>query len=205
VLEAGAKGRIYTGLMPDSTADHLRHALANGTVADHLARFSPKPGDGVLIPAGSVHSLGDVVVFEVQENSDVTFRLYDWDHVDTKTGQPRPLQVDQAMACIDFAQGKITPVVSVVENDKMALRERLFSCAHFHLWRLSGASPFTVGVVETPRVLVCLGGEGLLEHGGSHYAVRKGEVWLLPAVVGACAFQPRGIVTLLEIALPDGA
>jgi mannose-6-phosphate isomerase len=64
----------------------------------------PKPGDAVFIPAGTVHTLGGgVVVFEVQQNSDVTFRLYDWGHVDAKTGQPRPLQVDQAFACIDFA------------------------------------------------------------------------------------------------------
>ena len=106
VLEAGAKSRIYAGLKPATTADTLRQALANGTVrtvADQLASFTPKPGDGIFIPAGTVHSLGDVVVFEVQENSDVTFRLYDWNHVDAKTGQPWPLQVDQAMACIDFA------------------------------------------------------------------------------------------------------
>ena len=66
----------------------------------------PEPGDGVFIPAGTVHALGgDVVVFEIQENSDVTFRLYDWDHVDAKTGRPRALQVEQALACIDFAGG----------------------------------------------------------------------------------------------------
>jgi mannose-6-phosphate isomerase len=205
ILEAGPEGRIYAGLKHGATTDNLREAVANRTVANHLASFKPKPGDGVLIPAGTVHSLGDVVVFEVQENSDVTFRLYDWDHVDSKTGQPRPLQVNQAMACIDFAQGEITPVVPVVEDHEAALRERLFSCEHFRLWRLTGDSTFTVGVAETPRVLVCIGGEGVLEHGGSHYAVRKGDVWLLPAVVGACAFQPRGVVTLLEISLPDGA
>jgi len=55
----------------------------------------------------------------------VTFRLYDWNHVDAKTGQPRPLQVEQAMACIDFAQGAICPVVPVVEDAKLVLRERL--------------------------------------------------------------------------------
>jgi len=204
VMETGPESRIYAGLKPGTTTDNLRDAVANRTVAKHLASFRPKPGDGVLIPAGTVHSLGDVVVFEVQENSDVTFRLYDWDHVDTKTGQPRPLQVDQAMACIDFAQGEITPVVPVLEDHKVARRERLFSCAHFRLWRLSGDLPFSVGAAETPRVLVCIGGEGLLEHGSAHYAVSKGEVWLLPAVVGACAFQPRGVATVLEISLPDG-
>ena len=126
VLEAGTKSRIYAGLKPATTADVLRRALTNGTVADQLASFTPKPGDGIFIPAGTVHSLGDVVVFEVQENSDVTFRLYDWKHVDPKTGQPRPLQVDQAMACIDFAQSAIRPVVPVVEDAKPVLRERLF-------------------------------------------------------------------------------
>jgi mannose-6-phosphate isomerase len=130
---------------PGTTADNLRRALANGTVADHLACFTPKPGDGVFMPAGTVHSLGDVVVFEVQENSDVTFRLYDWDHVDAKTGQPRPLQVDQAMACIDFAQGAGGPVVPVVDEVKPVLRERLFDCEHFGLWRFCAESPFGVG------------------------------------------------------------
>ena len=89
VLEAGTESRIYAGLKPGTTADDLRRAITNGTVADHLAYFTPKPGDGVFLPAGTVHALGgDIVVFEVQQNSDVTFRLYDWDHVDAKTGQP---------------------------------------------------------------------------------------------------------------------
>ena len=87
VLEAGTESRIYAGLKPATTQESLQQALINGTVADCLASFKPNPGDAVLIPAGTVHSLNDVVVFEVQENSDVTFRLYDWDHVDAKTGQ----------------------------------------------------------------------------------------------------------------------
>jgi mannose-6-phosphate isomerase len=59
-------------------------------------------------------------VFEVQENSDVTFRLYDWNHVDAKTHQPRPLQVEQALACIDWTQGAIGPVMPVVEGREPA-------------------------------------------------------------------------------------
>jgi mannose-6-phosphate isomerase len=145
------------------------------------------------------------VVFEVQENSDVTFRLYDWDHVDAKTGRRRDLQVDQALACIDFTQGAIVPVVPVVEALKPVLRERLFLCEHFGLWRLHAESPFTVGVQGTPRVLVCLAGNGQLEQDGAHYAFARGDVLLLPAVTGVCFCRPRGAVSLLEISLPEGA
>jgi mannose-6-phosphate isomerase len=203
VLEAGPSSRIYAGLDPGTTADDLRQALANRTVADHLASFTPKPGDGVFLPAGTVHSLGGPVVFEVQENSDVTFRLYDWDRLDAKTGQPRDLQVEQALACIDFAQGVVGPVAPVVEVATPVLRERLFDCDYFRLWRLSWELPFVVGAAGAPRLLVCIAGEGQLEHGGAVYAVGKGDVFLLPAVVGTCSFQPRGAVSLLEIAVPE--
>jgi mannose-6-phosphate isomerase len=203
VLEAEPESRIYAGLQPATTADNLRQAIADGTVVDHLAYFAPKPGDGILLQAGTVHSLGGVVVFEVQENSDVTFRLYDWNHIDAKTGRPRHLQVEQAMACIDFARGATGPVVPVVEDVKPVLRERLFLCEHFGLWRLHGESPFTVGAARTPRVLVCIAGEGQLEYDGADCAVGKGNVLLLPAVVGACLCRPRGAISVLEISLPE--
>jgi mannose-6-phosphate isomerase len=204
VLEAEPKSRIYAGLKPGTSADDLRRALANRTVADHLASFSPRPGDGVFLQAGTVHSLGGLVVFEVQQNSDVTFRLYDWDRVDAETGQPRALQVDQAIACIDYAQGPVSPVAPVVEAAQPVLRERLFHCEHFGLWRFRGETLFTVGAAETPRVLVCVAGAGQLEHSGAIYDVGKGDVLFLPAVVGACFYRPHGAVSLLEIALPEG-
>jgi mannose-6-phosphate isomerase len=203
VLEAGAKSRIYAGLKPGTTTDDLRRAVASGVVADNVASFVPKQGDGVLVPAGTVHSLGDVVVFEIQENSDVTFRLDDWGHVDPRTGRPRALQVDQALSAIDVAQGAVAPVAPVVEETKPVERERLFDCDHFRLWRLRGRSPFAVGAADAPRVLVCIEGTGRVEHGGESYAVRKGEVLLLPATVGVCAFRPSGPATLLEAALPQ--
>ena len=204
VVEAAPESRIYAGLKPGTTPDDLRRALTNGTVADDLVWFSPKPGDGVFVPAGMVHALGgDVVAFEIQQNSDVTFSLYDWDHVDAKTGQRRPLQIDQALACVDFAEdgaaGLVTPVV---EATTPAERERLFHCEHFWLWRLRGQSPFTVGAAGVPRILVCIEGAGQVEHLGANYAVGKGDVLLLPAVVGECTFHPHGAVSLLEIAVP---
>ncbi len=101
VIEAEQQSHIYAGLKPGTTAGALRHSMATGAIADSLLNIVPKPGDAVFVPAGTVHSPGGgIVVFEVQQNSDVTFRLDDWGHVDAKTGKPRPLQVDQAFACI---------------------------------------------------------------------------------------------------------
>jgi mannose-6-phosphate isomerase len=204
VLEAGQKSRIYAGLMPGTTAANLRQSLVSGTVPDHLAYFTPEPGDAVFVRAGTVHSLGgNIVVFEIQQNSDVTFRLYDWNHVDANTGELRELQIDKAMACINFAQGEVGPAVPVVESTTPVERERLFDCEHFRLWRLRGDLPFVVGASNGARVLVCVDGAGHVEHGGAKYAVGKGDVFLLPAVLGACDFQPGTAVTVLEIALPD--
>jgi mannose-6-phosphate isomerase len=203
VLEATPESRVYAGLKPGTTADDLRRALTNGEVADHLACFTPMPGDGVFLRAGTVHSLGDdVVVFEVQQNSDVTFRLYDWGRVDPKTGQPRALQVDRALACIDFAEGPVGPVTPVVETTAPVERERLLQCEYFWLWRVRGHSPFTVGAAGVPRVLVCIEGVGQVEHCGAAYVIGKGDVLLLPAVIGAYTFRPLSQVNLLEIALP---
>jgi mannose-6-phosphate isomerase len=204
VLEASPGSHIFAGLKPGTTETGLRQALAKGGVADCLASFTPKSGDAVFLPAGTVHALGgDIVVFEVQQNSDVTFRLYDWNHVDAKTGQQRPLQVDQALKCIDFAHGAAGLVAPVVEEITPVKRERLFHCEQFGLWRLLGDAPFSVGAAGVPRILVVIDGAGQVDHGESTYAARKGDVYLLPAVSGACMFRPRGIVNVLEIEIPE--
>jgi mannose-6-phosphate isomerase len=202
VLEAGREGRVFAGLKPGTSAAILQRDVTHGTVVERLNSFRPKPGDGVLIPAGSVHSLCDVVVFEVQQNSDVTFRLFDWNHLDPRTGRPRPLQVEQAMACIDFARGAIEALIPRVEQVTPVLRESVIQCDKFGVTRISGEKSFVVGAAQMPRVLVCLAGRGELEHAGARYAFGKGDLLLLPAVVGTCPFQPRGFVSLLEVSLP---
>ncbi len=203
VLEAGPESRIYAGLKPGTTEDGLRRALTNGTVADQLVCITPKPGDAVFLLAGTVHTLGgDIVVFEVQQNSDVTFRLYDWNHIDAKTGQPRALQVDQALACVNFGESAGGLLAPMAEAAMPVQRERLFDCEQFRLWRLRGQSPFTVGAADVPSVVVCIEGAGQVEHGGATYGVGKGDVWLLPALAGVCTFQPRSEVSLLEIGIP---
>jgi len=205
ILEAELGSRVYAGLKPGVSAEDLQ-AISKLTVNRCLASFSPQRGQGVLIEAGVVHTLGDgVVVFEVQENSDVTFRLYDWDHIDSKTGQQRPLQIEEALACVDLT---LCPVaVGALQNETMPLvtNELLFNDPHFRLWRLQGAAPFVVGAPDEPRVLVCVEGTGNVEFDGADFILEKGVVVLLPAVLGRCRFRPDTSVTLFEIAGPECA
>jgi len=199
VLEAGGKSLICSGLKPGATEAGLRLAVTNGLVADQLACFTPKPGDAVFTPGGMVHSLGgDIVVFEVQQNSDVTFRLFDWNHVDAKTGKARPLQVEEAIAAIDFEHATGGVVTPVAVTATPVCRQRLFDCAYFRLWRVRGEAPFTVGAPGSPRVLVCIEGRG---KAGAE-PVARGDVVLLPAEIGTCTFTPCGEVTVLEIEIP---
>jgi mannose-6-phosphate isomerase len=203
VLEADPTARIYAGLKPGATRDGLA-TLTVKTVDDILSSFTPVVGQAVLIEAGTVHSLGDgAMVFEVQENSDVTFRLYDWGHLDAKTGKPRDIQVGQALACINLDQGRIAPVEALVLETAPFLKEQVIDTSHFQVTRFSGAAPFPVGARDEPRILVCLAGGGQIAYEGSHYALRRGGVMLLPASVGPCRFSPDGDVILLEIAVPD--
>jgi mannose-6-phosphate isomerase len=205
VLEAGAKSRIYAGLTDEINEADMRSALDGGEVAECLSSFHPSAGDAVFIPGGTVHTLGDgVVVFEIQQNSDETFRLYDWGHVDAKTGEPRPLQVDRALAAVDYAECDAGLVRPVIEDAAPLDREQLFSCDYFQLSRLRGDSPFLVGAPGLPSMLVCIDGTGEIEHAGTDYAMRKGDVFLMPAEMGTCTCLPCGSpVNVLEIAIPE--
>lgn len=196
VLEASPDSFIYAGLKSGTTADQLRRAVAGTTVGDCLASFTPHVGDGVLLPAGTVHALGSgTVVFEVQQNSDLTYRLFDWDRADPATGQRRELQVDRALACTDFAAGPVVPVVPVGED--------LLHCEQFGVQRWSGQTRVRVGAEDTARVVVCLSGAGRLEYDNRVFPLRMGDVLLVPAVVGACEFQPDPTAILLEVSLPE--
>jgi len=202
VLMADPDSVIYAGLKPGTTPDDLR-SLSSETANNHLASFQPSIGDGVYIPAGTVHALGGgVVVFEVQQNSDVTFRLYDWDRVDPQTGHSRELHVEQAIACVDFEQGEIGPVLPVVESTGPVWRDQIISCPFFEINRVVANSTFDCARAGSPIVLVCADGQGEIESGGAMHPVRKGDVYLLPAGMEACAFHPEGQVMVFEVSIP---
>lgn len=200
VLAARKAARIYAGLKPGTTPKDL--ATLDAKNADtYLPSFTPEVGQAVMIEAGTVHSLGDgVIVFEVQENSDTTFRLFDWDHIDAKTGKPRPLQIEKALSAIDFDQGRIKPLPA---SD--AAHQHLLENNHFHVTRWHKSDDFAVGATADPRVLVCAEGTGKVIAGDCKVTMKRGDVVLLPASLGTAKFSPAEATTLFEIGIPEAA
>jgi mannose-6-phosphate isomerase len=188
ILDANpATSRIYAGLVPGTTAETLQAALTAKTVVESLYAFSPRVGDCVFLPAGTVHAIGrDILLFEVQQTSDITYRLYDWDRVDPKTGLPRETHVERAIRCTDFSKGPCGPVSPDGST--------LVDCAYFRMLRLDLKSPTKhVG----PCLVVCLSGMVELKHRGKSYLARDGAVYLVPK--GETELTPHGPCDVLKI------
>ncbi len=110
VLHAEPGSRIYAGLKEGVDRPRLEKAIAEGTVADCLHSFEPTVSDCVYLPAGTIHALGGgITIFEVQQTSDTTYRLFDWNRVDAKTGRPRDLHIEKALASTDFKHEPVRP------------------------------------------------------------------------------------------------
>lgn len=106
-------GPIFAGFKPDVTADDVVRAVEDGSFEELLVRFDAKVGECYFIPGGLVHAIGEgTSVFEVQQSSDTTFRLYDWGRVDAK-GKPRKLHVKEALAAMDMSIPPPIPTDSV--------------------------------------------------------------------------------------------
>lgn len=197
ILDADpSTSRIYAGFRPGVTADTFRAALAKNTTPDTLHSFTPRRGDCVFLAAGTVHAIGaNILLFEVQQTSDTTYRLYDWDRVDATTGKPRELHLDHGLDCADFGKGPCDPIVPIRGD---AGRENLVDCEYFALDRLTFDSPTRLGRPGECRVVVVTAGQGTL--GGE--LVGFGDVVLLPASVGAFELVPDGPMTVLECGLP---
>ncbi len=144
-----------------------------------------------------------MLLFEVQQTSDITYRLYDWGRVDAKTGKPRDLHVDDALACSDFARGPCDPVRPVAVDEAQWWREELVGCRYFNLTRHRATRPFPVGAAGQCRVVVCVGGRGSLGWHSIFWPMKAGDVILLPAAVGQAWCQAEDqAFRVLECGLP---
>lgn len=108
IASATEDADIYAGLKKDATRDGFERALLNGTVADQLHRIPVKSGDAIFIPSGRVHAIGGGnVIVEVQQNSDTTYRVFDWNRTGLD-GKVRALHIEESMASIDFDDAEPT-------------------------------------------------------------------------------------------------
>ncbi|OWK35615.1 type I phosphomannose isomerase catalytic subunit [Fimbriiglobus ruber] len=196
ILDADpATSKVYAGFRPGVTPADFRAAMTSKTTQHTLHSYTPTPGDCLFLRAGVVHAVGaNILLFEVQQTSDITYRLYDWDRVDAKTKKPRDLHIDKGLECSDFAAGPCHPVAPAWSGR----RERLVDCEHFTLHRVTDGSLFPVGAAGACRAVVGTAGRGELVWSGGRVPIETGSVLLLPAAVGVCTIEPSGTMTVLE-------
>lgn len=199
ILSATPESRVWAGLKPGVGPDDLREAIEIGTVADYLHAFTPRKGDFVYLPAGTVHAVGGGVCFaEIQQTSDATFRLFDWNRRDAQ-GNARTLHVDQGLASIHWTQGPIHPLR--VSNDTKDHRQRLVACRYFEVEHVRSSTPWPVGGRGQLQALIVTEGHGRFGNGA---AVTTGEAWILPAAMPAMPLHPATSLAGLLCTLPIG-
>jgi mannose-6-phosphate isomerase len=206
VLSTAPGSRIYAGLLPGVDESKLRAALQAGTVAECLHHFEPQPGDCVFLRAGTVHAVGGgVLMAEVQQTSDATFRLFDWNRRDAQ-GKRRQLHIEEALASIHWDYGPVQPVKAAGFGDtsvKGAVqRQPLVHCPYFHLDYVQSGEPFPMGGEGKLQTLVVLQGKGRLATGDAEDAVAAGQVWVVPASVLKGLCRPDPALKLLLTTLP---
>ncbi len=190
IMEADPGSCVFAGLKPGVDRKEMERAIQVGEVEECLHRLPVRVGDCVFIPAGTVHALGEgVLLAEVQQSSDVTFRLFDWNRPGTD-GKPRPLHIEQSLECIDYSRGPVSAAVPIVERTDRGVRiERLASCPYFTLRRYEGSGEITRAAENRCAVWIVLDGEVRWTRGPAAEstsfsippAATRGETLLLPA------------------------
>lgn len=203
IMEAEPGSRLYVGLNRGVTAAQLRTTLQTGDLESCLHSFPARAGDCIHVPAGTVHAIGEgIVLAEVQQPSDLTFRLYDWGRLDQQ-GRPRPLHIEQAFQCIDFARGPVDPVAPIPVRDVGHRCEDLLATPAFVMRRHVAAEPFCIPDDGRFHVLLVLGGGADLHSAADAIRMQRGSTVLLPARRAAATMRPRGEATLLDVYLPE--
>ena len=200
VLAAEPGSEIYAGLKRGVDRAGLAREVQRGNCAACLHKFQPSPGDCVFIPAGTVHALGaGLLIAEIQQASDTTFRLHDWNRVDAQ-GRPRALHVEESLATIDDARGPVVP--QTPQPTERPHVERLVACEKFVLDRWRCDEPQKLGGDERFHLLAVL--EGAIDVAGDPVGepLSAGQTLLLPAVCGETPITPLKPSVLLDIYLP---
>jgi mannose-6-phosphate isomerase len=202
-VAADAGAGVLVNLKPGVTPSSFRRAIAEGTAESNLEFLPIKTGDAVFVPAGTVHTIGPgLVLCEIQQNSDITYRVFDYERRDAK-GEFRPLHLEKALAVMNFGEqtgGKIEPV----QIPRGAVMETFYvACRHFatEKWEFSERmSAVTSG--DHFDLLIVLRGEGTFECVGQSLPYSTAHVWLIPAALGEYQITPKHPTTLLRTYVP---
>jgi len=201
VVDAEPGSRIYAGLAPGVARADLAAAIRAGACATVLHSFEARAGDCIFIPAGTVHAIGaGLLVAEIQQSSDVTYRLFDWNRTGPD-GKPRPLHVEAGVEAVTRF-GPVAPVHPTATADPAVTR--LVTSDFFLFDEVRPTDTWKVGGDDTCHVVVVLDGTLEFDDRWQLPPAGRGRTILLPAALGrqslhCAAGRPA---TLLHVALP---
>lgn len=201
-----AGAQLLLGLKPGVNKEKFSEGLASHTLEDLFEVQLVRTGDTFFVPAGTPHSIGpSMVICEVQEYSDLTYRVYDYSRVDAR-GKPRELHIEKALDVTNFgrhAGGKVTPLSLRAEG---AARSLLAACRYFaaERWECSEKCEILPDAVRF-ELMVVLEGAGTLSWPDSAARYHRGECWLVPASQGHLEVRPEAPTSLLRAYVPDVA
>ena len=200
VVAAEPKSLIYAGLRPGVDRPTLAAAIQNGTCQECLNAFGAQSGDWVFLPAGTVHALGEgILVAEIQQSSDTTFRLFDWNRVGPD-GKARPLHIEQGLDATHFDAPEVAPLRCPIGEQDQSVA--LVQCDAFVLRRHVLSTPKTLAADEGFHVLTVLDGAVELEGEPTGQPLVRGQSALLSAAGGPVRATPKPRAVLFDACLP---
>jgi len=199
IVSADPGSLIYAGLQQDVNRSMLQEAIAAGQTEHVLHAFHPQPGEIVFIPAGTIHALGaGLVVAEIQQSSDTTFRLFDWNRIDAE-GNARPLHLQEALEVADYEAGPVKPFRC---DPTVGGWQTAVDCSKF-LLRLSQHGTASIGGDNKFHILTVPRGAATLQYGEWTETLRTGESRLLPAAMENCQVTVAENSAAMATCLPD--
>ncbi len=178
IADAKDGASIYYGFSKDVSREEVAESIKNNTVTDLLTRVSVQKGDAFFVPAGTVHALlSGVTVIEIQQNSNITYRVYDYDRRD-KDGNPRELHIEKALDVLDYKKGKAAANKNTIPIEKGVSTRVLADCEYFCTQEIKivGAE-YKISPENSFATFTVADGSGEFETGEK---ISKGETWLIP-------------------------
>jgi len=203
-VSAQPDAKLLLGLKPGVTKREFEAKLGSNSLEDLFQEIPVELNDTFFVPAGTPHSIGPgVVMCEVQEYSDLTYRVYDYGRVDSQ-GMPRQLHIEKALQVIEFdgpAVGKSPKIEWAADNVSVSL---LAGCRYFETYRFRFKGLFvTKSKSAMFHLVVFLDGSGEIVWESGQERYKRGECWFIPAGMDRCEFLPSVETTVLRTHVPD--